>query len=82
MSSVPAPPAEPNPILAFLRARWLSVLVFILVVVFIAMNRHEVTISLPGAQIAASLWVVLTVVLVAGWIIGAVRTRRQARGKR
>jgi len=48
-------------------------------VVFIAVNRDDVTISLLVARVHAPLWVVLAGVFVAGWLVGVVRTRRKAR---
>ena len=78
MSST-TPPAKENAVVTFVRARWLSLLVFALAVVFIAVNRDDVAISLVAGRVHAPLWVVLTSVFFAGWIVGVVRTRRKAR---
>ena len=78
MSST-TPPTEDNAVVTFLRARWLSLLVLVIAVVFIAVNRDDVTISLLVARVHAPLWVVLAGVFVAGWLVGIVRTRRKAR---
>ena len=78
MSST-TPPAEENAVVTFVRARWLSLLLLVLAVVFIAVNRDDVTISLVVARVHSPLWVVLASVFVAGLLVGVVRTRRKAR---
>ena len=62
-----------------IRARWLPILLFILVAVFIGQNRERVSIDLFWAHLVWPLWFVLLLTAVVGLLIGALGMRRKLR---
>lgn len=78
MTAVTADGRRESAVGRFLRTRWLSILIVIVAVIFIAQNRQETTIQLFAGAASAPLWVVLAVLFLAGAITGALRTRRRA----
>jgi lipopolysaccharide assembly protein A len=61
----------------FLAERWLSLLLILLFVLFVAQNRAAVDITLFAVSISAPLWMTLTIIFLIGLIAGVVRTRRR-----
>jgi uncharacterized integral membrane protein len=65
----------------FLKERWIPIVVFLAAVLFIAFNREETQVSLVFMTVHIQLWIALAGVFLAGWIVGAARTRGKARRK-
>lgn len=82
MSSTESPPSRPNPAVTFLRRRWLSVLLVLVAVVFVAQNRQPVRVHLLAATVTTPLWVALTAMLLLGLAAGTFRVRRAGRRDR
>lgn len=64
----------------FLAQRWLPILVVVLVVVFVAQNRSDVSIHLFWATVTAPLWLILSLIFLLGVLVGAYRAKRRSRG--
>ena len=65
---------------AFLKRRWLAILIVIVAVVVIAANRDEVEFSLVFTHFAMPLWVILAITFVLGIVVGWIaKTRRAGR---
>jgi putative membrane protein len=77
--STETPTRGSNAVVTFLQRRWLSVLLVVLAVVFVAQNRHEVRINLFATTVTTPLWVALTAMLVIGLAAGTFRIRRAGR---
>lgn len=60
-----------------IRARWIPILLFVLVAVFIGQNRERVSIDLFWAHLVWPLWFVLLLTAVVGALIGALGMRRK-----
>ncbi|MCG7285190.1 LapA family protein [Cellulomonas sp. ACRRI] len=82
MSSTDTPTSRPNPVVTFLQRRWLSVLLVVVAVVFVAQNRQPVRVHLLATTVTTPLWVALTAVLVLGLAAGTFRIRRAGRRDR
>lgn len=80
-STAESPTPSGNAILAFLRRRWLSILLLVLVAVFVVQNREQVPVHLFNATVTAPMWSVLTGVLLIGIIAGAFGSRRASKRK-
>jgi uncharacterized integral membrane protein len=75
-----SPPSQESSFAAFLKRRWLAILIVIVAVVVIAANRDEVEFSLVFTHFAMPLWVILAVTFVLGIIVGWIaKTRRAGR---
>lgn len=65
---------------AFLKRRWLAILIVVVTVVVIAANRDEVEFSLVFTHFAMPLWVILAITFVLGILVGWIaKTRRTGR---
>jgi uncharacterized integral membrane protein len=65
---------------AFLKRRWLAILIVVVAAVVIAANRDEVEFSLVFTHFAMPLWVILAVTFALGIIVGWIaKTRRAGR---
>src|SRR5579871_5447701 len=73
---------QQNPILRFLRERWLAIILGIVVIVFIAQNTTRVSINILWLHIHSPLWFILAVTAVVGIVIGLVIARRRAVARR
>lgn len=62
----------------FLAQRWVTILVVVLVVVFVAQNRGDVSIHLFWATITSPLWLILSLIFLLGVLAGAYRTKRRS----
>ena len=82
MSSTETPNSRPNPVVTFLQRRWLSVVLVVLAVVFVAQNRQPVRVHLLATTVTTPLWVALTAMLVIGLAAGTFRIRRAGRRDR
>lgn len=63
------PPVSPRQVIA--------VLVALLVVVFVAQNRDGTSIEILSIDVSAPLWLILTVMVLLGAVIGSLMTRRR-----
>jgi uncharacterized integral membrane protein len=59
-----------NPIVAFLLARWLPLLILVVVLVFIFSNAQKVSVHFLGAHFEARLWLMLLITAVLGFLAG------------
>lgn len=66
----------------FVARRWVPILVVVLVIVFVAQNRADVTIHLFWATVTSPLWLILSVIFLLGVLAGAYRTKRRTSAKR
>jgi uncharacterized integral membrane protein len=82
MSSTETPARRTSPVVTFLQRRWLSVLLLVLAVVFVAQNRQPVRIDLLATTVTTPLWVALTAMLAVGLAAGTFRIRRAGRRER
>ena len=74
--------AQPSWIVRFLKRRWLSVLLFVVVIIFIAQNSKTVDLRfLWWSFHQTRLWLVLAIVFVVGMLTGAVTLRRRQKRK-
>ena len=65
---------------AFLRRRWLAIVIVVVIVFVIAANRDEVEFSLVWTHFAMPLWVILAITFVLGIVVGWIaKTRRAGR---
>ena len=65
---------------AFLKRRWLAIVIVVVTVVVIAANRGEVEFNLVVTRFAMPLWVILAVTFVLGIVVGWIaKTRRAGR---
>jgi putative membrane protein len=69
--------ARSNSTGAAIRARWLPILLVILIVVFIAQNHNRVSIDLFWIHVKSPLWLVLLVTTLVGFLIGGLLMRRR-----
>ena len=65
-----------NPVLSFLRASWLSLLLAAVAVAFIAQNRNEVSVDVFWISLRTPLWLILLVAVLVGMIIAGAGARR------
>jgi lipopolysaccharide assembly protein A len=72
---------QQNAVIAFLKARWLVIVLVIAVIVFVAQNRSRVSIDILWIHIKSSLWFILAVTAAAGFVIGFTLARRRARAR-
>ncbi|MET0788518.1 MAG: LapA family protein [Cellulomonas sp.] len=80
MSGQATTPQKENAFAAFLKRRWLAILIVVVAVVIIAANRQEVEFSIVFTHFAMPLWVILAVTFVLGAIVGWIaKTRRASR---
>ncbi|PFG34325.1 LapA family protein [Sanguibacter antarcticus] len=61
----------------FLARRWVPILVVVLVGVFVAQNRSDVSVHIFWATVTSPLWLVLSLVFLLGVLAGAYRSRRR-----
>jgi len=67
-------------VVTFLKQRWFALLILVLVIVLIAANTQDAPIDLVFTTLTAPLWLVLTITLVLGILIGWIlKTRRVKR---
>jgi uncharacterized integral membrane protein len=73
---------QPNRFVAFLRQRWLPLLIVIVALVFIGSNGQTVTVHFFGAHFQARLWLMLLITaalgFLAGWLFQSHRQGRKA----
>ena len=77
-----APPGRPaaqkrKAVLRTASAHWLALILGIIAVVFIAQNRHEVSIDFFWANLTSPMWLVLLITAVVGVAIGVLESRRR-----
>lgn len=65
-----------NRVLDFLKQRWLSIVLLIIALVFIFQNQQEVNVHFLGFTLAWPMWLTLIVILLVGFLIGFLRTRK------
>jgi len=75
-------PESGNAVGRFLAQRWVPVVVLVLVVVFVAQNRDDVSIRFFWATVTSPLWLVLSLIFLLGVLAGAYRSRRRAKPHR
>ena len=71
--------ARANPVVAFLKRRWLAIVLVLLAIVFIVQNRNDSTVQLFNAQATMSQWLVLSIVFVGGMVAGFIMARNKRR---
>jgi putative membrane protein len=79
MTATP-PPAKAGPgdkALAFVKQRWLAIVLLVVAVVFVLQNRNDTTITFLFLDWTSPLWFTLALVLIVGIAIGwALKGRR------
>lgn len=79
---MPGPSTAPqeSSFVAFLKRRWLAIVIVIVVAVVIAANRQEIEFNLVFTHFAMPLWVILAITFVLGILVGWIaKTRRAGR---
>jgi len=76
------PPPQRHRLADFAAARWPAILLVVLAAIFVAQNRDRVSVSLLGTHFMAPMWLLLTVLFVAGVATGSVSYRRRARARK
>lgn len=71
------PTRTENPVVVFLKQRWLTVLLVVLAAVFVLQNRDETTIHLFWTTINSPLWLFLALMFLGGLVAGAFYRRRK-----
>lgn len=71
--------SRPHPVVRFVMERWLALLLIVLTIAFVVQNRERASISLFFLSISPPLWVVLTILFLVGWVVGAYVTPRRRR---
>lgn len=66
----------------FLAERWLTLVLVVIAVLFIAQNRQSVSIDLFWASLSAPLWLVMVLLLLVGLVAGGARMKGRQRAKR
>ena len=70
-------------VVAFVKERWLPIVLVILVIVFVAQNRERASIDIFWIHVNSLLWFALAVTAVVGFVIGmSVARRREKRRRR
>lgn len=74
-------PSKDRPFVAFLKRRWLALVILVVVVVLVIANRDPVTFNLVFTTFETPEWVVILVTFllggIAGWIAKSRRTARK-----
>ncbi len=70
-------PRSGSPLTRLLRAHWGTLVLLVLVVIFVAENRSQVSIDLLVVHVRAWLWLVLAVTAGLGVLIGLLLGRRR-----
>ena len=60
----------------FALRNWLALVLAVLAVAFIAQNRDRVPVHLFWLTVTAPMWLLLTALFVAGWVVGILVRRR------
>jgi uncharacterized integral membrane protein len=68
-----------NPVLRFLGAHWIAVVLGIIVIIFVAENRDEVSVDILFVHVRSWLWLILAVTAAIGVVIGLSFARRRAK---
>ncbi|MBM9468351.1 LapA family protein [Nakamurella leprariae] len=76
-STPPSSPRTGSPAGRFFKRRWLTIVLIVLAIVFITQNRNRVSVDLFWMTLTTPLWLILTVVFVAGLLAGAVSFKRR-----
>ena len=63
----------------FFTQRWLPIVVVVLVIVFVAQNRSDVSIHFFWATITSPLWLILSLIFLLGVLVGAYRAKQRSR---
>jgi len=66
-------------VVTFLKQRWFALLILVLVIVVIAANTQEAEIDLVVTTLTAPVWLVLSITLVLGILIGWILKTRRAK---
>jgi lipopolysaccharide assembly protein A len=74
---MPETAGKSNSVGAFVRARWLPILLGIVIIVFIAQNHNRASIDLFTVHLKAPLWLILLVTTAVGILIGGLLMRRR-----
>ncbi|MGF7121804.1 lipopolysaccharide assembly protein LapA domain-containing protein [Rhodococcus sp. TAF43] len=61
--------------------QWAALALAVLAIIFVAQNRHDVSISLFFISVTAPLWLTLLVIFAIGWLVGMLTTRRRKSSK-
>ena len=61
---------SPNAALTFLKRFWLPIILVILAIVFIVTNTEDATFNIGWIRITQPLWLLLTVTVLVGFVIG------------
>ncbi|MBF0723171.1 LapA family protein [Sanguibacter inulinus] len=71
------PAQTENAVVAFVKQRWLTIVLVVLAVVFILQNRGETTIHVLWMTVNSPLWLFLALMFLAGIVAGAFYRRRK-----
>lgn len=72
-------PHDRTPILTLVRERWVAIVIAILTVAFVAQNRNRVDLNLFWLHLDPPLWLVMTVMVLIGAVVGQLWSRRRRR---
>lgn len=79
--SAPAPARPGNAVLTFLKRFWLPIVLVIVAIVFIVTNTEDATFNIAWIRITQPLWLLLTITVLVGLIIGWFVGRRRPTDK-
>jgi putative membrane protein len=68
---------RPNRLVAFLKERWLPLLILVLVFIFVGTNGQKVTVHLFGAHFKARMWLLLLITAALGFLAGWLFSNRR-----
>lgn len=73
------PPPDRTPVLAFVRERWMALVLTIVTITFVVQNRERAQINLFWMHVRMPLWLVLIAITVIGVAIGYLAAHRRHR---
>jgi len=71
-------PAKESPVVAFLKRRWLALVILVVVVILIIANREPVEFNLVFTTFETPVWVIILGTFVLGAIVGWIAKSRRA----
>lgn len=74
-------PTKESPVVAFLKRRWLALVILVVVVILILANRDPVTFNLVFTEFETPEWVVILVTFLLGAVAGWIGKSRRASRK-
>ncbi|MET0931594.1 MAG: LapA family protein [Aeromicrobium sp.] len=72
-------PRDRTPILTVARERWVTIVLVVVTISFVAQNRNRVDLNLFWMHLRPPLWLVMTIMAVIGAVIGWLASRRRRR---